>query len=129
MRVFFVGDSIVRETLRAIGTLVATPATPPPEFTQNFDVDAATPCNGTLAFRWRPFADDVTEWLEGSSWAGQGLEKGDQDAEEDYRPGLLVLGVGLWDMLYRDNVTAYAASLNRLFAALGALVSDEVCIC
>lgn len=126
-RVAFVGDSIVRETLRALGDLVATRDAPPPDFLRHAHAAAATPCGGELLFRWRPFADNATAELRERAGAVPPPEVAAPGGAVDARPlDTLVLGVGLWDVLHTRDVSTYAAALKTTFGALETLLREPV---
>jgi hypothetical protein len=107
--VLFIGDSVIRNIALALFRLLQTPQNAPPPVMRHGDMVFHASCGVTAEFRWRPYAENVSEkireWRQGRSTADSPL-------------AALVTGVALWDVLHIRNNTGYDEKLLELSSIL-----------
>lgn len=98
---FPTGDSQTRLLLISL-LQTMLPSAPPPRFKRHSDVHThVSESNTTIDFFWSPYPSNITASIKASTSNGS-------------CPHIVVLGAGLWHMLWVDDASAYQRSLIEL---------------
>ena len=100
-RLVFIGDSVTRQLYFQMAHALdsSLPAAPVDDDRKHTDYDLTTSQNVRLSFFWDPFLN-TSEVL---SFVRSPASSGFSTAFADERPGMLVLGTGLWYLRYADT--------------------------
>ena len=121
-RVLVVGDSIARHVYASVLRLAARDPEAHALSSQekHRDWTHALVDGGVAAFRWAPFARNVTATLRAEAFDSTRREPSREACAFD----IVILGATLWDALHVRSVESYARDLRALAALVAATRSD-----